>query len=200
MSEVFQFFNLHLPSDLRAWTVPIRGIRRWDDEIQVADILFGPDLVLRHYAFYHRWFEVNCSLSLKGQFVVENGPIDWSFNIDICTPFFSIGINGYSVDLCLDVLVGPDGKQFHIKDEEEFAKAFSLGWFTQEEQAGALGGLEELRTLIEGGDLLCFLSDICPFQPAPVPQPPMRRADPSEVPLLHAQTRHRFFGKRLPMP
>src|SRR5947209_14267489 len=101
--EAFELHTLCLPEDLTLWTVPTGAIRRWDETVQVYDVLVESGRVLRHYAFYDRWFEVNCTLDDRGRFVTEPGPIDWCFNIDVCTPLFSTGNRGYSVDLCLDV-------------------------------------------------------------------------------------------------
>lgn len=79
-----RYYNLHEPDDLRVFPVPLAALRRWDDQRLVYDVRHG-DLVLRHYAFSHYWFEVNCVLDLSGAFVPEHGPIDWSFNC-ACAP------------------------------------------------------------------------------------------------------------------
>ena len=48
----FEVYNLHPPEDLRFWRVPMEAVRRWDDRVQVYDVLVESGLVLRHYAFY----------------------------------------------------------------------------------------------------------------------------------------------------
>lgn len=99
--------DFHPPDEVRVFAVPAAAIRRWDDATLVYDVLLD-GLVLRHYAFMDHWFAVNCTLDRRGQFVTELDPIDWCFNCDITTPLFSVGSNVYTVDLALDVLVGPD--------------------------------------------------------------------------------------------
>ena len=108
------YYTLALPDDLTLWTVPAQGIRRWDEEALVYDVGYG-GTVLRHYAFYHRWYAINCTLDRDGQFVTEQGPIDWCFNIDIGTPLFTRDNAAYDVDLCLDVLVGRMAKNTSSK-------------------------------------------------------------------------------------
>lgn len=46
-------YDLHLPDEVRVFTVPASGVRRWDPEAVVYDVRLG-DIVLRHYAFADR--------------------------------------------------------------------------------------------------------------------------------------------------
>lgn len=131
------FHNLHLPDEVRVFAVPVGAVRRWDDETLVYDVRVPSGGVLRHYSFYRRWFEVNCSLGADGRFVTEPGPIDWSFNGDVCSPCFSRGAAVYNVDLLLDVLVAPDGREHAVKDREEFERAVACGWLSAGEATGA---------------------------------------------------------------
>ena len=196
--EAFSYYSLALPDALTLWTVPVQGIRRWDDQMLVYDVGYG-ETVLRHYSFSHRWYAVNCTLDRKGEFVTEAGPIDWCFNIDIATPLLTIDDAAYQVDLCLDVLVGSNGKDYLIKDEDEFEHAVRQGWMTRQEQEGAQRGLEELLTRIHSGTLIGFLDAVCPFGAMEtVPQQlPARKVTLGEVPLFDRTTRSQQSGTLL---
>jgi hypothetical protein len=191
-----RFYNLHAPDQVRLFHVPAGSIRRWDEEVLVYDVRVAADRVLRHYSFYRRWFEVNCSLDLQGRFVIEPGPVEWSFNCDICTPLFTQGDAAYDFDLWLDVLVGPDGRTHAVIDEDDFAKAVRLGWCTPDEEAGARRGLADLLAVIEGEGLVPFLERYCRFGPvdgAPV-QPRFERLPLAEVTPLQLPQRERLRG------
>lgn len=197
--EPLSYYTLALPDDLTLWTVPAQGIRRWNEEALVYDVGYG-GTALRHYAFYHCWYAINCTLDRSGQFVTEKEPIDWCFNIDIGTPLFTRNNAAYDVDLCLDVLVGPDGREYVVKDEDEFEHAVKQGWVTAQEQEGARSGLKELLNIIQSGALLDFLHTTCPFHSMEdvLAQPPARKVPLEQVPLLHRETRYQHFGKHLP--
>ena len=158
-----RFYNRHLPNAVRVFHTPRQAIRCFDDVAKVYDVRAESDLILRHYAFFQHWFEVNCTLSPSGAFVAEDGPFPWCFNCDVATPAVMIGRDTYNVDLFLDVLVGTDGRTFIIKDEDEFERAIANGWVTDNEQAGARAGLEELLGLIRTETFVQFLEQTCPF-------------------------------------
>ncbi|HVC34524.1 MAG TPA: hypothetical protein VNL16_13515 [Chloroflexota bacterium] len=202
MSDTFQFHNLHSPDEVRVFTVPTQALRRWDEEALVYDVQVESGLVLRHYALFSYWFEVNCTLGLDGSFVTEPWPIDWCFNCDVCTPFFAIGTDGYNVDLELDVLVAPDGRQHAVIDEDTFADAVQRGWITRAEQEGARRGLAGLIDLVETGKFLDFLGQTCPFDREIVsmapPAGPRLRRSLADVPPLDPRLRGRYFGRQFP--
>jgi predicted RNA-binding protein associated with RNAse of E/G family len=194
--QTFYFYNLCLPDDVTCFLIPVEAIHRWDEITQVYDVLVGPGLVLRHYAFYRRWFEINCTLDLQGNFVTEDGPIPWSFNIDICTPFFSKGNCGFTVDLCLDVLVAPDGNQYVVKDEDDFAHATRQHWITDREYEGAQVGLADILQIVTRGSLLPFLREICPFDvrdAASQPQP--EKPDFADFSEFNINDRWQYYGR-----
>jgi hypothetical protein len=200
--ELLYHHNLKSPDEVAIFSVPFAGVRRWDEVALVYDVRVRDDAALRHYAFPDRWFVVNCSLELDGQFLKETGPIDFSFNCDVTTPCFSVGRNVYIADLELDVLVAPEGRDHLVVDEEEFAQAVDRAWITPAEAIGARRGLEELLGLITSGTFLAFLEEICPFestQDLPV-QPSVTFRTLSDAPLLHPGRRHSYFGQRLPDP
>ncbi|MHB0886770.1 MAG: hypothetical protein ACYC6V_07585 [Bacillota bacterium] len=197
--EQLDFHDLHLPDEVRVFAVPGAAVRRWDDEALVYDVRVPGGGALRHYSFYRRWFEVNCSLSPDGRFMAEPGPIEWSFNCDICTPCFSFGPAVYSVDLALDVLVGPDAHNRIVKDEDAFDGAVARGWLSATEATGARRGLDELLGLIDTGRFLAFLVEVCPFDRGyrPPKQPPPERLRMADVPLLARAGREAWYGRRI---
>lgn len=195
-----RFYNLHEPDDLRVFTIPLAAIRRWDDQRLVYDVRHG-DLVLRHYSFSRYWFEVNCVLDLSGAFVPERGPIDWSFNCDVCTPCFTNGYHVYTVDLWIDVLVGPDGRAHVVKDLPDFEAAWMEGLLTAREWAGARRGLQTLTDIIRSEGLIAFLHRHCPFADlsgAPGALPMEQCSKEAIPPLLRRAERHRHFGVMKP--
>lgn len=194
-----RFFNYHAPETVRIFTVPMRGVRRRDAGAVVYDVRIGAGRILRHYSFGQRWFEVNCTLDLAGSFVTEPGPIDWTFNCDICTPHFLIGADVYNMDLWLDVLVAPDGRQHMVIDEADFTEAVRLGQLTEAERQGALTGLSDLLGILQSEGLVNFLDRIYPFANAADcdHQPPMERRSVTEFPMLLPLERQRLYGRHL---
>lgn len=189
MNDLLEFCNLHLPNDVRVFSVPVRGVRRQDDDAFVYDVPTCQGILLRHYAFPRKWFEVTCSFDRNRRLVEEDGTIAWAFNCDICTPLLRDGGNAFNVDLDLDVLVAADGRRFTIKDEADFLQAVRNRWIGREEAHGALSGLAELERLIECGSLLAFLELACPLDTFPdsegmTVQPPPRRLTLDQVPRL----------------
>lgn len=135
--------DLHPPDEVRLFRIPDESVRLWTAEARVYEVGVD-DRVLRHDAFYRHWFAVNCTLDLAGRFATEAGPISWCFNCDVCTPLLSEDASAYTVDLFLDVLVGPDGREHVVEDRAEFEDAARRGWITSNERAGAERGLAEL--------------------------------------------------------
>jgi hypothetical protein len=191
-----KFYNFHPPDEVRIFDVPSEGIRIWNDEMLAYDVAVE-DRVLRHFSFYTYWFEVNCTLMPEGQLGIEQGPIDWTFNCDICTPCFSKGNKIYDVDLCLNVLVGPDGKEFFVEDEQEFEHAVKAGWISAYEEQGARSGLHYLLSLIKAGNFLEFLSDTLAFSDIAAGHAGKRKIMPvRDVPRLDPLSRFEHYGKR----
>ena len=179
-------YDLHPPSDLRVFTVPARGVLRFDDEALVTEARHG-DVVLRHYAFCDRWFKVNCTIDLAGDFVETTAPDGWpfAFNCDVATPMLRDRDAAFAVDLFVDVLVRGDGVTYWIGDEDELRDAVEGGWISEREADGAHHGLAELVSLIDRGELVRFLSGVHPFEPSSAPEAlPMRRLPLTEAPVL----------------
>ena len=189
--------DFHPPDEVRVFAVPAAAIRRRDDTALVYDVLLD-DRVLRHYAFTDHWFAANCTLDRCGRFVTEPGPIDWCFNCDITTPLLSVGRNVYTVDLALDVLVGPDGYAHIVQDEDDFTCAVESRWLSVEEQVGARRGMEELLCIIAGAGLVTYLERVFPFgaMSDPVVPPRMTTLRAAEVPLFHSSIRGAYGGRK----
>ena len=182
-----RFHNLHLPDDVRVFSVTAEGVRRWDRQVVVFDVALTGERVLRHYAFADRWFEINCSLDRSARPVEDGDPFPFAFNCDVCTPLIQDGDGIYNVDLELDVLVSADGRRYRVKDEEEFLAAARKGWLDRRERLGALHGLGELLRLLDRAEFLPFLHAVCPFEPfrSCHLQPPAERVGIDQAPLFH---------------
>jgi predicted RNA-binding protein associated with RNAse of E/G family len=195
-----RFYNCHLPDEVRIFNIPSKNIRVCTDKVVVYEVPNAEmGIVLRHYSFYDKWYEINVSMDYNGDFITESGSIDWSFNCDICTPCFSVGDDYYNVDLELDILVGNNGKDYVVIDEEDFNIALTNGYISQEEKKGAQKGLDELVEIIEQDKLIGMLNDIYPFSKIIdiEPEVSMNKVNISNVPNLSPEIRKKNFGKRI---
>ncbi|MBP1995489.1 DUF402 domain-containing protein [Paenibacillus eucommiae] len=202
-SEKIKFHNLHLPNEVRVFQIPKTNIRVWNEKVMVYEVkiddAIGGNFTFRHYSFYDKWFEINITLDASGKLITEPGPIDWSFNCDICTPCFSKGTNFFNLDLELDILVSNDGKEYVVIDEDDFENVISQGLLTVNERIGARKGLENLIQLILSGNLISYLEGICSFTDLislsdPIPY---NKLQLSEVSLLNMSERESYYGKEL---
>lgn len=193
--DALLYHNLHLPAEVRVFTVPHTAIRRNDGEALVYDVRVGEGVVLRHYSWSRHWFEVNCTFSCQGDLVEEDGPVMWAFNCDISTPHLIAGNNAYNVDLELDVLVSADGAQYTVKDREDFVNAVDRGWIAGDEARCAEQGLDDLLALLRHGRFRPFLESVCPFSPleTSVMQPLAQRKPLAEVLLLQREPRRAWL-------
>jgi len=157
--------------DVRLFKMPRCGVLCLDDRLFVAEVRYG-DVVLRHYAFGDRWFKINVTTDMEGNFI-ETGPASdsrrFAFNCDIATPMETDGDAAYAVDLFLDVLVGRDARTHATYDHREFDDAVRSALIPPVEASGARRGLAELVALIERGDLMAFVRDLHPFGPTAAP-------------------------------
>ena len=196
--DALLFHNFHPPDDVRVFTVPRDGIQRLDSDALVYDVRVGPDSVLRHYSWSSRWFEVNCSFSLTGDLIEEDGVIRWAYNCDIATPHVLVDGNAYNMDLQLDVLVSRDGLRHMVKDREHLTRAVKFDWVDPVEAAAAEQGLAHLLYLIEHRRFRALLEETCPFSSlrtsAVQPCPEHKRL--AEAPVLHrvARRAHALLG------
>jgi hypothetical protein len=98
----------------------------------------------------------------------------------------------------LDVLVGNDGHNFIVIDEDDFEKAVSQGLITENERDGAQKGLVGLTELIASGKLTEYLNGICSFTDIiGLSEPlPYKKLQLSDVPLLSELKRERYYGRK----
>jgi len=191
-------YNLTLPDDVKISSVPRENICRWDKEVFVCDIGDAADHVQRYYLFYNKWFRLHCGLNRSGAFVPES-PLGTAFHVTSCTPYWTIGMVGYSANLIIDIAVAADGKQHSVTGIENLEAALIRGWITQAERDGAIRGFEEALKMVQAGHLLWYmdqtqsLTRLAPFQELPPPK--TKRL--GRVPLMHRDMRHRYFGHRL---
>ncbi|MBM0066811.1 ribonuclease FAU-1 family protein [Alkalicoccobacillus gibsonii] len=161
------FHNFHPPDEVRTFHIPKVGIKRFDDQYLVYDVLVDKQTILRHYSFKKHWFEINISFDLDGGFVQEEDKITkfvWSYNCDICTPFFVVNGQVYNVDLMLDVLVTSDESGYLIKDEDEFVEGYGLNWISEYERYWAVESCDKLVSIIRENRLRSFLEEVYPFR------------------------------------
>lgn len=197
MSDL-QLYNLTLPDDVKIFTVPRANICRWDKEFFVCDIGADANQVQRQYLFYERWFKLHCGLGRSGAFVPE-AMTSTAFHVTCCTPFWSIGMVGYTTGLIVDIAVAADGRQHTVTGLEHLEAAVVRGWVTQAERDCAMRGFEEALKLVQAGHLLWFMDQTQPLSHlAPVVElPPPIHKRLGRVPLMHRDMRRRYFGHRL---
>ncbi|HEV2067367.1 MAG TPA: DUF402 domain-containing protein [Thermomicrobiales bacterium] len=178
---------------VRVFAISGSGVLRLDDVAFVSETRIG-SAVLRHYAFADEWFTVNATLDLVGTPIETPPGADhpaFAFNCDIATPMRREGPDVLAVDLFADVLVGRDGRTYHVKDEDDLDGALRTGLASPHDFALARAGLARLVSLIVSGGLIPFLDDVHPFGPSHDPEGPRFTRSPVEdVPQL--QPHHRW--------
>jgi hypothetical protein len=192
-TEPIRDFDFHPDEpDIRLFTMPRRGVLRMDDHVFVAEVRYG-DIVMRHYAFADRWFKINVTTDLEGNLVETGAEGDgrrFAFNCDIATPMHADGDSVFAVDLFLDVLVRRDARTCTAYDDEAFEEAVRRALISPAEAAGARHGLTDLVEIIERGNLMAFLADVCSFgRTVAPPALPERRVSLSQVPQVHRMVR-----------
>jgi hypothetical protein len=194
--DIFYFYNLHFPAEVRVSEFSRDCIRLHNDTTLIYDINIH-DLILRHFVFYDRWFDIHCFLAKDGDFEILPGPIDCCFDCDISTPLFKLNNNFYNIDLEYDILVGRDGKMHRIKDEEEHLAAIANNWISDFEQKGARKGLEDLISILDTQGLISFLDHIYPFQGITCPGESQRyyKKNINEVSVLKKNERQKYIVK-----
>jgi len=95
----------------------------------------------------------------------------FAFNCDVTTPHYRHGDCLFTTDLCIDVLVGADGKSYRVEDEDQLPQAYERRQFGQLWYDGVLRELRAITALLERGELIQYLNDIAPFPTAPTERP-----------------------------
>ncbi|MBN2441052.1 MAG: DUF402 domain-containing protein [Spirochaetales bacterium] len=195
-AKTYYFNNLHFPSEVRVSEFSEDCIRLHNATTLIYDIAIH-DLVLRHFVFYDKWFDIHCFLAKNGDFEILPGPIDCCFDCDISTPLFKLNNNFYNIDLEYDILVGSNGRTHKVTDEDEFMTAIENKWISPFEQNGARKGLEELISILNNQGLIAFLDNIYPFQGITCPGEPQRyyKKNIDEVGVLKMKERQKYIIK-----
>ncbi|MBN1699156.1 MAG: DUF402 domain-containing protein [Spirochaetales bacterium] len=162
MNTRYFLYKLHFPARVRVSEFGEESIRYSDETVLVYDFACY-SLVLRHFVFYDKWFDIHCFLSSHGSLRTLPGPIDFCFVCDISTPVFKVKNKFYNIDLAYDILVGSDGKTHLIKDEDDFLRALTRHWITEDEKEGALKGLSEMTSIINNEGITSYCNAIVPF-------------------------------------
>jgi hypothetical protein len=178
--------------DVRLFRLPRADVLRLDAGAFVSEADFD-GIVLRHYAFRDEWFKVNITFDRTGA-IVESSPAPgvpaFALNCDIATPMALKDSAVYAVDLFADVLVRKDGVSHQVTDVEQLRQAAADGLLSPREAYRAQQGLDRLIRLIDGGRLLSFLEQACPFGPSrAAPALPVARVSLDDVPLLQPRQR-----------
>ena len=185
-------YDFHPPDDLRLFTFQCASLLRCDDSALIG-VVDHRGTLLRHHAFADRWFKINVTTDLAGNFVEEqpdSTSIPFCFNCDIATPMLKQGNAVFAVDLWIDVLVRADGLTYDIVDEDEFAAAQGHGWLSAQEVHGAQRGLADLIELIERKQLVTFLADLSPFGSRCAPRAlDMQRVSAADFPIVQPRVR-----------
>jgi hypothetical protein len=78
-------------------------------------------------------------------------------------------------------------------DNQEFEEAVRRALISPAEASGARHGLTELVELIQRGDLMAFLAEVCPFGRSVAPPAlPETRVPLSQVPQVHRMVRPKW--------
>ena len=185
-------YDFHPPDDLRLFTFQCASVLHFDESTLLGQVDYG-GTVLRHYAFADRWFKINVTTDLAGNFVEEqpdSTSIPFCFNCDIATPMLKHGNAVFAVDLWIDVFVRADGSTYQIVDEDEFAAAQERGWLSAPEVDGARRGVADLIELIERNRLITFLADLSPFGTRRAPRAlDMQRVSVADFPIVQPGVR-----------
>jgi hypothetical protein len=123
-------FNEGLVDDdgarLKTYSVVPEGLRQSLSQRFSSEGLIEAGRVIHSVAkvhFYNEYFSIMELLAESGELL--------GFYCDICTPLEKAG-DGYSlIDLCLDLLVTPDGQAREL-DWDEFDEAIESGWIPLE--------------------------------------------------------------------
>ena len=172
--ETMVVYEQHLPSEVRIFR-HLQSPAHIGCEAAVFDgLLHSPQgpVYCRSYRFFQRWLSV--FITFDEDLTLTAGPdhpFPFAFNCDITTPHYRHGDCLFTTDLCIDILVGSDGRSYRVEDEDQLPQLYERGQFGQLWYERALRELRALTALLEKGELIHFLSRIAPFPTAPTEHP-----------------------------
>ena len=162
---MFTAYQLHLPSDVRIFrytatpTVITPGAMVFDGVLTETK-----RIVCRSYLFFARWLEIFVTFDEHLTLHADRTTLfPFAFNCDLTTPYHHVGNRLFTTDLCVDVLVAPDGGTYQLKDTDEFEERYMQGAFGRIWYDGVQRELAGLTRRLESKQFLSFLNDIAPF-------------------------------------
>ena len=158
-------FQHHLSDEVRVFRYDAQPAADTASAVVVDSVVSEPEpTYCRVYLFLDRWLQVFVTfdeqLRLKGD---PYNAFPYAFNCDMTTPHYRVGNHLYTTDVCLDVVVQPDGQTYTVEDRDELEEAYAQGlfgtqWYEETKREG-----DALVRLIQEGRFLSFLESIAPF-------------------------------------
>ncbi len=183
-----KLYQYHLPSEVRIFHFDGAPAFISPDAIVFDTVTSDPVPVYgRSYLFRERWLQVFMTIDAKLALKPDRGSFPFVFNCDITTPHYVDDDNIYTTDLCIDLLVAANGRDYRIKDIDIFENMHSMNhfgktWFDKAKSEAAL-----LVDLLESGKFINHLNDVAPFplKPTEKTASTMQRCDIAEVAFKH---------------
>jgi len=145
----------------------------------VFDGLVGDEapVACRSYLYFNRWLEIFVTFDDR---LVPAGDstasFPFAFNWDITTPYYRVGDQLFTTDLCVDSLVAADGRRYQVKDTDEYELWYRQGAFGRTWYRGVQQELAALTKMLETESFLPWLIDLVPFPSHRPPTPLSTRA------------------------
>jgi hypothetical protein len=183
-----KLYQYHLPSEVRIFEFT------GDPTLASSEAMFfdivttdAVPVYCRSYLFTKRWMQIFMTMDAKLSLKPDDGDFPFVFNCDITTPHYIDDDHIYTTDLCVDLLVAANGKDYRIKDIDAFEKMHSMNhfgdlWFEQVKNE-----ISFWVDLLESGKFINYLNDIAPFPIVPTENKarPMQRCNIGDVAFEH---------------
>jgi hypothetical protein len=162
---MFTAYQLHLPSEVRCfhYHVPPSYVGA---EAIVFDGFLSPSepIACRSYLFFNRWLEVFITFDEHLALAADpTHPFPFAFNCDITTPYYRVDHHLFTTDLCIDILVAPDGRTYQVEDTDEFTQWYAHGAFGAAWYVAAQREVAAVTELLDTQQFVAFLNAIAPF-------------------------------------
>jgi hypothetical protein len=173
-----KLYQYHLPSEVRVFE--FAGDPTLDSpEAMVFDAITTDTVPIccRSYLFKKRWVQIFMTMDTSLVLKPDDGDFPFVFNCDITTPHYICHDRIYTTDLCVDLLVAANGKEFRIKDIGMFEKMHSMNHFGDLWFRHAKNEISFWVDLLESGKFINYLNDVAPFPitPTEIKMSPMRQ-------------------------
>ncbi len=183
-----KLYQYHLPSEVRTFHFDGDPTFRSPDAIVFDTVTTDPvPVYCRSYLFMMRWLQVFMTMDAKLSLKPDRGSFPFVFNCDITTPHYVQGDAIYTTDLCVDLLVGADGKEYRIKDIDIFEKMHSMKHFGDLWYKQATNEISFWVELLKSGKFISYLNTVAPFpqKPTDCRSSPMQRCDIADAAFQH---------------